>query len=91
MKTIELEFTKAGFAHRVLERKGNILLVQRQHHDVSTPHWEVVKIRVRPERLLGGRLVEGGEAYPAPEEWGTYGWTYSDLESAKAKFNALTQ
>jgi len=90
MKVIAPEFTKSGFAHKVIERRGMVLLVERQHRDVSREHWEVVKIRVKPERLLHGKRVEEGEAYPSPEEWGQMGWTYSTLEAARAKFDSLT-
>jgi hypothetical protein len=91
MKVIASEFIKSGFAHKVIERRGNVLLVERQHRDVDHPHWEVVKIRVKPERLLHGQRVEEGEAYPSPEDWGTYGWTYTTLEDARAKFDSLTK
>ena len=90
MKVIAAEFAKSGFSHKVIDRRGMVLLVQRQHSDVPHPHWEVVKIRVKPERLLHGQRVEEGEAYPSPEDWGTYGWTYSTLEDARAKFDSLT-
>ena len=91
MKTIPDAFTRNGFRHHILHRNGDVLLVQRQHEDVSKPHWEVVRLRVNAERMLEGRLCEEGERYPGPEDWGIYGWTYSDLESAKAKFNSLTK
>ena len=90
MKVIADQFVKSGFTHKVIERRGMVLLVERQHRDVSVPHWEVVKIRVKPERLLHGRRVEEGEAYPSPEDWGSYGWTYNDLGTARAKFDSLT-
>ena len=90
MKVIAAEFTKGGFSHKVIDRRGRVLLVERRHRDVALPHWEVVKIRVKPERLLHGQRVEEGEACPSPEDWGTYGWTYTTLEDARAKFDSLT-
>jgi len=89
MKVIASEFIKSGFAHKVLERRGMVLLVERQHRDVSAPHWEVVKIRVSPAKLVHGVPLPESEVYPSSERWGTDGWTYSTLEAARAKFDSL--
>ena len=91
MKILPNSWSRNGFSHKIVTREGNVAIVQRQHRDVSRPHWEVVRIRVKPERLLHGRRVEEGEAYPSPEDWGTYGWTYTTLEEAQAKFAELTK
>jgi hypothetical protein len=91
MKVIAREFTKSGFAHKVIERRGMVLLVERQHRDVSAPHWEVVKLRVSPERVVFGLPRPESEVYPSSEAWGKNGWTYSTLEAARAKFDSLTQ
>lgn len=91
MKTIPESFTRNGFEHRILERVGNVLLVERKHHEVSSPHFEVVRIRIgKPKRLPDGTVLQEREVYPASTEWGTHGWTRSDLESARAKFKELT-
>ena len=29
------------------------------------------------------------DIYSSSETWGTYGWTYADLEAAKVKFDQL--
>jgi hypothetical protein len=90
MKVIASEFIKSGFNHKVLERRGMVLLVERQHRDVSVPHWEVVKIRVSPAKCVGDRAYTESEVYPSSERWGTDGWTYSTLEAARAKFDSLS-
>jgi len=90
MKVIATEFIKSGFVHKVIDRRGNVLLVERRHVDVDHPHWEVVRITQNPERLLYGRMVEAHEAFPPAEAWGTNGWTYTTLEDARAKFDSLT-
>lgn len=91
MKTLPLSWTRSGFTHQVIRREGMVALVRRQHRDVSDLHWEVVKIRVHPERLLQERRIEAGEAYPSSEQWGKRGWTYKSLENARAKFEELTK
>lgn len=90
MKELPQTWTRGGFSHEVLRREGMVALVQRQHRDVSTPHWEVVRLRVKPKRLLHGHWVGESEAYPSPEEWGERGWTYTTLEDAQAKFTEMT-
>jgi hypothetical protein len=89
MKVIADQFVKKGFVHKVIARDGMKLLIERKHHTAASPHWEVVKLRVSPEKRVGERTYMEGEAYPSSEAWGSQGWTYTDLESAKAKFDLL--
>lgn len=91
MKTLPNSWKRNGFKHTVLRRDGMVALVERQHSAVSLPHWEVVKIRVSPEKLVGERAYTEAEVYPSSERWGTDGWTYTTLEDAMAKFDELTQ
>jgi len=90
MKVVASEFIKSGFAHKVIERRGMVLLVERQHRDVSAPHWEVARLRISPAKLLHGVPLPKCEVYPSSEAWGKNGWTYSTLEEARAKFDLLT-
>jgi hypothetical protein len=38
-----------------------------------------------------GKLVTAHEIMPPSESWGTRGWTYVDLSSARAKFDQLVE
>jgi len=91
VKVIQSKFFRSGHDHEVLERSGNVLLVRRQHRTVSVPHWEVVRIRVSPAKLVFGVPRPECEVYPSSEDWGKRGWTYTTLEDAQAKFAELTQ
>ena len=90
MKLIAAEFNKGGFTHKVIDRRGRVLLVERRHRDVAHPHWEVVRIRVSPEKVVFGVPRPECEVYPSSEDWGKRGWTYLTLEDARAKFDSLT-
>jgi len=90
MKVIATEFIKGGFTHKVIDRRGKVLLVERRHADVDAPHWEVVKVRVSPERVVFGVPRPECEVYPSSEAWGKDGWTYTALEEARVKFDSLT-
>lgn len=91
MKFLPDQWTKSGFRHRVVERRGMVVLVSRLALNHRQPHFEVAKIRVNPERSFHGRRIEQGEAYPSSMEWGVRGWTYCTLEEAQAKFAALVK
>jgi len=51
MKVIASEFIKSGFVHKVIDRRGNVLLVERRHVDVDHPHWEVVPYHTKPGKI----------------------------------------
>lgn len=91
MKLLPDNWTRSGFQHLVIAREGMVVLVERRGIKHRKPHFEVAKIRVNQERLLHGRRIEQGEAYPSSQEWGSRGWTYYTLEEAKAKFAALAK
>lgn len=91
MKTLPNSWFRSGFEHKVIAREGMVALVERKHRDVSLPYWEVVKIRVSPEKRVGERAYTESEVYPSSERWGTDGWTYTTLEAVQAKFAELTQ
>jgi hypothetical protein len=39
--------------------------------------YEVVIIRVEKARMIAGKPYPEREIYPKPDQWGTYGWTYT--------------
>ncbi len=80
------------FIYRQLQREQDVALFEKRFKDESSDSrfYEVVIIRIIPQKLFpDGRLIETHEAMPKPEDWGTAGWSYDDLESAKKRFNQL--
>jgi hypothetical protein len=93
LKTIEFPFTKSGFRHDLLTRKGLVCLVQRTriHADGSEGllHYEVVRLRQAREWIApNGRIIPAAENYPSSESWGKDGWTYRTEADAVSRFNS---
>jgi hypothetical protein len=80
-------FKRNGFTHNQVVRESNIAIYRRAKRIRSKEieRFEVVIIRVLPEHIAFGRLFPEREIYPRSEEWGTYGWTYRDMEAAWKK------
>ena len=76
MKPIPNNFRKNGYDYTLLERQG-MIAVYEQHRDERTFAYEVVKIRLRPAREIGGKTLEASERLPSDEDWGTLGKTYT--------------
>ena len=90
VKSLPTTFSSDGFTFRQLWREGRITLFEKRKRPDGAPSFEVVRIRQLPARTMFGVEYPASEAMPASESWGAMGWTYSDLESARAKFRALT-
>jgi hypothetical protein len=95
MKPMPLTFVKNTFAYEQALRSGQIAIYkQRLNATADKPvrgclAYEVIKIQQIPAGEMFGRPIEAHETGPSNESWGTLGWTYPDLEHAKAKFHAL--
>ncbi len=91
MKTQAEQFNRDGFVHRQIKREGMIALFERFKPGPTQHHFEVVRLRVRRERQIGGSTVPGGECYPSSSQWGNDGFTYNDRAGAEDRFMALVE
>ena len=91
MKKLETTFTKKGFKYTQVTRKGNFAIYKQENVKVKkpVPHYEVVEIKSHNGYEIGGSKIVPAEVYPGSTQWGLLGWTYSDLDSAKERFNKL--
>ena len=81
MKPIPETFSKNGY-HYELERRSAKACIYRQiHRTGKLVAYEVMAIRVRPEREYHGCILPACERLTSNEEWGTYGWTFSGPEA----------
>ncbi len=90
MIAIPQNFCNAGFDFRQLERIGQVAVLEKRKSDRNVG-FEVVRIRQVPESVMFGRTIKAHESMPSSEQWGLYGWTYSDKATALRKFLELTQ
>lgn len=93
MNILATTFTKLGWTFTQVRREGMVAIYTKRK-----PNWapdcqdyEVIIVRNRRERLIDGRTIEAHEGYPSDEEWGTYGWSYTNLESAKRRMSELCE
>jgi hypothetical protein len=89
LKALEFPFIRSGFKHELLKRDGLICLVERSKPEHW--HYEVIKLRIEPDKDRFGIFYPAHERYPSNEEWGTYGFTYlgTDLRGAEKRYREL--
>lgn len=93
MKILDKKITNKNFKYKQIEREGSIAIYEQSLIDPpSTKKWyEVIVIRSHDGYEIAGNKVAPSEMYPSANHWGTLGWTCSDLETAKKKFNKLVR
>jgi hypothetical protein len=85
MKILEFPFNARGFRYELIEHQGLVCMVKQTRIGMSYWCYEVVKLRIEPDKIRFGNLVPAHERYPSDEDWGTYGFTYRPGEFAKAR------
>ena len=90
MKILPTTFRSDGFYFELLKRDGDIALFRKTKLGFSFETFEVVLVQHHKERIIAGKSIEGGEAMPSSEQWGSKGWTFSEKTSAKRKAKLLS-
>ena len=89
MEQIRTEFKQKGWLFKQLRRSGDVALYSKELSGHVS--FEVIIVQKRKAHTFpNGHHTPEHEAMPSSESWGTHGWTYTNFESAKAKFNTLT-
>jgi hypothetical protein len=91
MKPLPTIFRSDEFDFILFRRNRLVALFQKSKSTHKYPVFEVVQIQELPTREIFGRVVEAHEAMPSSEQWGTYGWSYSDFSLAEKKFFCLLE
>ncbi len=90
MKPIDTHFKYDGFTFQLIQRERDVALFEKSKPTHRDPTYEVVILQQHPEhKFPSGKIYPAREAMPPSESWGTHGFSYSDLASAKARFNNL--
>lgn len=91
MKPLPASFEFSGFKYRQVHREGSVAVYEQSKGERIA--FEVVQIREQRggKHHVGGRdvIFEDKERYPSSEEWGIYGFTYTDQDSALEKARNL--
>jgi hypothetical protein len=94
IKRLPEKFTRYRYQFEQLCRTENTAIYV-QHINGRQKGYEVIVIAVanRKPARVNGRVTwercEPYECYPGSEAWGMFGWTYTSLEDAKAKYDLL--
>ena len=83
MNPIPVTFRSHGFDYKQVYRDGLWCIFRQTKEGTDIEKYEVIKLKVAPAHTFpNGKSYPEREVYPGSEEWGTYGWTCADLESA---------
>jgi hypothetical protein len=92
MTPLPASFRSGGFDFRLVKRTGDIALFEKRKPTHTRSFFEVVIVQKRKEATFpSGRVTPAHEAMPASEQWGSAGWSYSDLEGAEKRFKSLVE
>ncbi len=81
-KPLETKFRSNGFDFEVVDRAADVVLVRKtQGRWVS---WEVADVKGHDGYTIAGRAIPPAECMPSSSQWGTYGWTYTTEDRARA-------
>jgi len=99
MEKLKKEFVKWNFRFKQLERKGKYALYEKFILNPPQPikgetnepsiGFEVIIIQKQKEHERFGQTFPAKELYPSSETWGTYGWTFINMNNAYEKYNEL--
>ena len=79
-----------GFDFELVQREGDVALLRKSKPHHRDPSYEVVIVQKhKANKWPNGTSSPDRESMPHIGQWGTTGWTYSDLPSAKTRFNTL--
>ena len=92
MKPLSQQFKHDGFNFSIISKTGRICLLSKQNADYPQGRisYEVVRLRLYPDKVIKGILCPAHEFLPATSTWGIAGWSFLDLASAQDKFNMLS-
>jgi len=90
MTPFPTSFRKSGWDYRLLERDGDVAILEQTKAGCDV-RYEVVIVQRHNGYEIGGSVVPAGEVMPSPEMWGVKGWTFMDIESAKRKADSLVE
>jgi len=86
-------FKAKGFTYEQMKRRGTYALLRKRNKRFPEDAWtyEVVELRTHEAGCRFGKEYPASEGMPPSESWGTYGFSYNDLEMAWQKFREMVQ
>lgn len=94
-KPLPKQWEKSGFRFTEIRREGMIAIYHKvavegtYHPKTVDSGFEVGIIKNSEAYEMAGNPIPAKENWPSSEQWGTMGWTYSNLYAAECKYNSL--
>ena len=86
MKTLPVDFNRGGWHFRQRCREGEWAIYLKTKESAAgggvISSWEVIRLRVKPEREAFGKTLPETEWYPSDEDWGNHGWSCPSEQAA---------
>lgn len=80
------EYQKNGHRFTQYCRAGNLAIFHGRAIKGKSETWEVIHIQSHNGREIGGKFVEPSEFPPSNEQWGSKGWTFTNPDLARDRF-----
>ena len=90
-RPLQTHFQRGKFNFKQIARENDLAIFEQSWRGCSetTVCWEVVVIRRHNGKTIKGHRVKPSEFYPSSTEWGKYGFTFTDKDTAFAKLREL--
>ncbi|MCD4737450.1 MAG: hypothetical protein K8R53_15510 [Bacteroidales bacterium] len=76
---------KNGFEYSLILR-GKRSCIYKQRVGENCHYYEVFILKIKPERIVNGKILIANEAFPHNEAFGEWAWSYRNYEKALEKF-----
>lgn len=88
MQTLPHKINKNSYEYtQVLRGKKTCIYEQRVCETIK--YYEVFMIRIKPNAIINGKLLNAKERFPHNEAFGKWAWTFNTLNKAMIKFEHL--
>jgi hypothetical protein len=92
-RALERDFRRGQFNYHLFVRHQNVAIYSQAWQGSSEPSiaFEVICVRRHNGKEIKGQRVEASEFYPSGSEWGKYGFTFNNRNTALRKFRELSR
>jgi len=78
-----INYGKNGHEFTVIARTGNLAIFKGVSRANGSETFELIEIQSHDGREIAGKFFEPAEFPPSNEQWGSKGWTFTNLPDAQ--------
>lgn len=92
IKKLPPVINRNGYEYLKLKENENAFIyIQIISEEENIYAYEVIKKKIRPKRLVYGKVISERECFPHDEAFGKWAWSFKHLSAALEKFRALNE